>query len=81
MTVNQFMLKKFPTNEYMDCPVPTHYWETIQEYANAYHESKVKELNLHSVIGLVCPQCKSDKWQEDGRNVHQCMECNHVWQT
>jgi len=42
MTVKQFMLKKFPTNEYMDCPVPKHHWETIQEYANAYHESKVK---------------------------------------
>lgn len=51
MTVKQFMLKKFPTNEYMDCPVPKHHWETIQEYANEYaaeqltaSEARIKEL-------------------------------------
>lgn len=37
ITVKKFMLKKFPTNEYMDCPVPRHHWEVIQEYAEAYH--------------------------------------------
>lgn len=47
MTVREFMLKKFPTNEYIDCPVPTHYWETIQEYANEYYESKLKENSEH----------------------------------
>lgn len=31
--VRKFMLKKFPTNKYMDCPVPQHHWATIQEYA------------------------------------------------
>jgi hypothetical protein len=36
MTVRQFMLKKFPTNKYTDCPVPQHHWETIQEYADQY---------------------------------------------
>jgi hypothetical protein len=30
------MLKKFPTNKYMDCPIPKHHWETIQEYADYY---------------------------------------------
>lgn len=45
VTVRKFMLKKFPTNEYMDCPVPQHHWETIQEYAEAYHASKSEQLN------------------------------------
>jgi len=51
MTVKKFMLKKFPTNKYMDCPVPKHHWETIQEYANEYaseqliaSEARIKEL-------------------------------------
>lgn len=51
MTVKKFMLKKFPTNKYMDCPVPIHHWETIQEYANEYAseqltaaEARIKEL-------------------------------------
>ncbi len=50
MTVREFMLKKFPTNEYMDCPVPKHHWETIQEYADKYHEAKVKNLSSNTVL-------------------------------
>lgn len=41
LTVRKFMLKKFPTNVYMDCPIPKHYWETIQEYAEVYHKSLI----------------------------------------
>ncbi len=37
LTVKQFLLKKFPTSEYMDCPIGKHHWETMQEYAEAYH--------------------------------------------
>jgi len=33
LTIKKFLLKKFPTHEYMDCPVPKHHWETIEEYA------------------------------------------------
>ena len=44
MTVKEFMLKKFPTNKYFDCPVPRHHWIIIQEYADLYHDSKVKKL-------------------------------------
>jgi hypothetical protein len=40
MTVRSFMLKKFPTDKYMDCPVPKHYWEIIQEYAELYASIK-----------------------------------------
>lgn len=39
LTVRKFMLKKYPTNVYMDCPVPKEYWEVIQEYANEYLKS------------------------------------------
>lgn len=49
MNVRKFLLKKFPTNKYFDCPVPKNYYGVMQEYAEAYHESKVKELNLHIV--------------------------------
>lgn len=39
ITVKQFLLKKFPTNEYIDCPIPKEYWPIMQEYAEAYHKS------------------------------------------
>lgn len=44
LTVRKFMLKKFPTNEWMDCPVPKHHWETIQEYADKYSQSLSTEI-------------------------------------
>lgn len=50
MTVREFMLKKYPTNEWMDCPVPKHHWEIIQEYAEKYHEAKVKNLSSNTVL-------------------------------
>lgn len=48
ITVRKFMLKKFPTNEYIDCPIPKHHWETIREYAEAYasQEKKKEAINL-----------------------------------
>ena len=42
MTVKEFLLKKFPTNKYWDCPVPRHYWPIMKEYAKAYHEEQKK---------------------------------------
>ena len=33
-SVRKFMLKRFPTDEYMDCPVPKEYWPIIQEYSD-----------------------------------------------
>ncbi len=49
MTVKKFMLKRFPTDEYMDCPVPKEYWDIIQEYAEAY----AKSLQQTDVSGAV----------------------------
>jgi hypothetical protein len=43
LTVKKFLLKKYPTNEYMDCPVPKHHWEVMQEYAELYHTQKLEE--------------------------------------
>lgn len=50
MTVKEFLLKRYPTNNYMDCPIPKHHWETMQQYADAYHKDKMKILinNLKS---------------------------------
>ena len=43
-TVKEFMLKKFPTNTWMDCPVSKIYWVVIQEYAKYYHNEILKQL-------------------------------------
>lgn len=43
-TVREFMLKKFPTNEYMDCPVPKEYWPIIQEYSSQQNREYVEAL-------------------------------------
>lgn len=42
-TVKQFMLKKYPTNRYMDCPVPQHHWPVIQEYAEQYARLQIEK--------------------------------------
>lgn len=54
MKAKEFLLKKFPTNKYWDCPVPKHHWEIMEEYAKAYHEEQVKLLR----IGVVSNQRK-----------------------
>jgi hypothetical protein len=41
--LKKFLLKKFPTNEYMDCPVPKHHWETICEFATLVAEERCRE--------------------------------------
>lgn len=42
--VRKFMLKKYPPNDYMDCPVPKHYWEVIEEYATQQTEEVLQLL-------------------------------------
>jgi len=41
--VRQFMLKKYPTKDYLDCPVPKHHWEVIQEYAEHYARIQIEK--------------------------------------
>jgi len=41
--VRQFMLKKYPTKDYFDCPVPKHHWEVIQEYADDYARIQIEK--------------------------------------
>jgi len=41
--VRQFMLKKYPTKDYFDCPVPKHYWDVIQEYADNYARIQIEK--------------------------------------
>ena len=53
MTAREFLLKRFPTNKYWDCPVPKHYWEIMEEYAKAYHEEQVKLLAPSAVNNSV----------------------------
>jgi hypothetical protein len=68
MTAKEFLLKKFPTNKYWDCPVPKHHWDIMEEYAKAYHEQQVKLLATPAVSverkpvrkRAVCRKCGSD---------------------
>ncbi len=53
MTVKEFMLNKFPTNMYIDCPIPRHHWETIQEYADKYHNAKVRNISLNKETPII----------------------------
>ena len=57
-TLKQFQLKKFPTNEYMDCPIPKHHWETIEEYGQEIrNESKLLFIAALQILHLhLCEQ-------------------------
>lgn len=41
--LRKFLLKKFPPSRYMDCPIPKHHWETIEEYALQQRTEGIKE--------------------------------------
>jgi Mg2+ and Co2+ transporter CorA len=71
MTVKQFLLKKFPTNEYMDCPVPKHYWEIMQEYADKFSapalesaKKRVEELEAELLCERSALELKSKRIAE-----------------
>ena len=55
ITVRKFMIKKYPTDKYMDCPVPQHHWETIQEYATEYADQQLSEARaeIERLKGLI----------------------------
>jgi hypothetical protein len=72
LTVRKYMLKRFPTDEFMDCPVPKEYWTVIQDYAEAYHASKVEpqpapktytESEVREIVGRTWEDLWSD-WVE-----------------
>lgn len=42
-TLKQFLLKKYPTSEYFDCPVQKHHWEVMQEYAEHYARIQIEK--------------------------------------
>lgn len=43
--VKQFLLKKFPTWKYYDCPIPKEYWELFDEYADSRIEISGIDIN------------------------------------
>jgi len=49
MTVKEFMLKKYPTDLYIECPVPKWLWGDIQQYAIEYHEAMSKNTTLENM--------------------------------
>jgi hypothetical protein len=75
MNVRVFLLKKFPTNKYLDCPVPKDYYDIMEEYAEAYHKNKVKELNLVCVSNnevVVCNWWLHDTQVGTDGYCHRC---------
>ena len=40
--------------------------------------SEVKKFRIGAVIKSVCPKCKSDDWDNIGRNC-RCNKCNKRW--
>lgn len=75
MNVRVFLLKKFPTDKYLDCPVPKNYYGIMQEYAEVYHESKVKLLNIPCVSDSVCEHVFIGGILKSGKVVGNCMKC------
>jgi hypothetical protein len=60
--VRKFMTSKYPTDKYIQCPVPERCWSDIQEYADEYHQSKLKnngDIASVSMIDNKYPRCKS----------------------
>ena len=49
----------------------------MEQYAIKYHESKVKKLNLHSVIKSVCSLCKKEIEINRESNIF----CDECWKT
>ena len=42
LTPRRFLLNKYSTSKYNECPVPQHHWEDMKEYAEAYHAKLTK---------------------------------------
>lgn len=43
MTPKEFLLIKYPTNKYIDCPVPKQYWEDMREFSDANNKQLVEQ--------------------------------------
>jgi len=77
LTVKQFLLKKFPTKDYMDCPVPKHYWETMQEYAELYHAQSTPQVEVREVLTeLEWLKLHSGYYGDEIDNVKQLVKIN-----
>lgn len=46
--------------------------EAMEEYAKLYHESKVKELNIPAVSGLVCDSFKVRNNYKENQTCERC---------
>ena len=49
----------------------------MEQYAELYHESEVKKLNLHRVIKSVCSLCKKEIEVNRESNIF----CDECWKT
>ena len=55
--VRAFLLKKYPTSQYFDCPVPKEYYEVMQEYADQFkvREEVIKKAYIAGVEDCFVP--------------------------
>lgn len=66
-TVRQFMLKKYPTKDYFDCPVPQHHWPAIQEYAETYARLMIELDRVRVKEHIEIIQCDTEYNSVTGR--------------
>lgn len=79
-TVEQLIFEKrfkdaeFDPNDYND-------WAKENEWeAYTLCLAVAKQLQIHSVSGLLCPRCKSNEvLMSDKENDNQCKKCNFIW--
>lgn len=43
MTPKEFLLKKYPTNIFFDCPVPKEYWKDMQGFSDANNKQLAEQ--------------------------------------
>lgn len=77
MTPKEFLLKKYPTHRFFDCPVPKRYWKDMQEFSDANNRQLAEQnKELLEVLSKVKSKFKGCKF-----TVSQDMELTYQIET
>lgn len=73
--IRDYMTKKYPTNKYIQCPIPERCWQDIVEYAEYYYQAKLKLLGLHNGVcsATRCMSCEAEIKKDEG--ILFCSDC------
>ncbi len=78
LTIRQFMLKTFPTNEFIDCPISKEIWPYFDKYADLKMKSLLSENETlkQSLSELTAEnerlKRKAQKWDNLGQMIAKC---------